>query len=237
MIEKQDRGWLLVFLVFTSCTQAPLFYAFNNMDIGTATLLFFVSMLLTMYIVGFLFLGEKLNKVKAITFLMAIVGLYFTFSFSIILFTVLAAGAAILNGIASGGEVAFSKKLSGNYSPLYLSWLSWVIIFITNGIISVLLGETQLMPSFDVVWLYQLGYVIASFLGFWSVIAGLKYIEASIGGLIGLLEIVFSIIFGIIIFQEVLTTQVIIGGILILTAAALPHIVALRDRGSFHEAR
>lgn len=229
-IERNDRSWLIIFLVFTSATQAPIFYAFNHMDIGTATLLFFVSMLLTMYIVGFLFLGEKITFLKTISFILACTGLYFTFSLSIIQFALLAAGAAVLNGVASGGEVAFSKKLSGNYSPLYLTWLSWVVIFVTNGIISLFLGEIQIIPTWDIVWLYQAGYVLASFLGFWAIIAGLKTTEASIGGLIGLLEIIFSIGFGILIFQESITFQTMVGGILILLAASLPHLFDLKQK-------
>lgn len=229
-IKRKDWGWLSVFLIFTSFTQAPIFYAFNHMDIGTASLLFFASTLLTMYVVGFLFLGEKLTKVKALAFLVAIAGLFFTFSFSLILFTILAAGAAVLNGIAGGGEISSSKKLSGAYSPLYIVWLSWCIIVITNGFLSVVLGEVQHMPSFDIVWLYQIGYTIVSIFGFWAVIAGIKYVEASIGGLIGLLEIVFSILFGILIFQEALTPKVVVGAALILSAAALPHIAELRSK-------
>ncbi len=37
-IDKNDRKWLVVFMIFTSLTQAPIFYAFNHMDIGSATL-------------------------------------------------------------------------------------------------------------------------------------------------------------------------------------------------------
>ena len=226
-IERQDWRWMSVFLVFTSLTQAPLFYAFNHMDIGSATLLFFVSMLLTMYAVGFLFLKEKLSVVKVIAFLIAGIGLYITFSFSVVLFTLLAASMAILNGIASGGEVSFSKKLTGSYSALYLTWLSWVVIVVTNGIASFIVGEVQHLPSLDVVWLYQIGYAIASVLGFWLIIEGLKYVEASIGGLLGLLEIVFSISLGILIFHEELGMRTILGAALILSAAALPHLADL----------
>ena len=226
-IRKADWKWLSVFLFFTSLTQAPLFYAFNHMDIGTATLLFFVTMVLTMYIVGLLFLGEKLNRIKIISFVLASIGLYIIFSFSIIAFTLFAALMAILNGVASGGEVSFSKKLSGSYSPLYLSWLSWLIIAITNAPISFFLGEQQHLPSFEIVWLYQIGYAIVSILGFWLIIKGLKFVEASIGGLLGLLEIVFSILLGIMIFNEGLTEKTIIGGSIIIFAAALPHVVEL----------
>jgi drug/metabolite transporter (DMT)-like permease len=226
-IKKKDWGWLTLFLICTSLTQAPLFYAFNHMDIGSATLLFFTSMLLTMYLVGVFFLGEKLTKIKLISFILAALGMYLVFSFSLILFTLLAALLAVVNGIASGGEVSFSKKLSGEYSPLYITWLSWVAIALTNAPISFALGETQHLPSLQVVWLYQLGYIIASILGFWLVIKGLQKVEAGIGGLIGLLEIIFSITFGILIFKEHLSIKIILGASIILIAAALPHLQEL----------
>jgi len=229
-IAKKDWGWLGLFLIFTSCTQAPLFYAFNHMDIGSATLLFFVSMLITMYLFGIFFLGEKLTKIKIISFILAAIGMYVIFSFSLVAFSLLAALMAIINGIASGGEVSSSKKLSGNYSPLYITWLSWVIIFITNTPVSFLLGETQYLPSLNMVWLYQIGYVISSILGFWLVIKGLKYVEASAGGLIGLLEIVFSIFLGIIIFNEHLTLKIICGAILVILAVSMPHVNELLNR-------
>ena len=60
--------------------------------------------------------------------------------------------------------------------------------------------------------------------GFYLLVKGLESVEASISGLIGLLEIVFSIMFGIIIFNEGLTIQVITAASLIITASALPHI-------------
>ncbi|MBL4644363.1 MAG: DMT family transporter [Candidatus Pacebacteria bacterium] len=229
-IERKDWKWLAVFLVFTAFTQAPLFYAFTHMDIGSATLLFFVSMLLTMYLVGFLFLGEKMSRVKVISFILAGAGMYMIFSFSLVAFTLLAALMAIVNGIASGGEIPFSKKISGSYSVLYITWLSWIIIAITNAPISIFLGEPQLLPSLDIVWLWQLGYTVASMLAFWLIIEGLKSVEAGVGGLLGLLEIVFSIALGVILFKEGVTIQIAIGAVLILLAAALPHIKEMYNK-------
>jgi len=226
-IKKKDWKWLAVFLVFTSFTQAPIFYAFTHMDIGSASLLFFSTILLTMYIVGFAFLKEKVTKLKVVSFLLALLGLYTIFSFSLQKFTLLAALMAILNGIASGGEVSFSKKLSSTYSPLYITLMSWLIVVPTNGLLSVALGEKQLLPSLELFWLWQLGYIIASLFAFWFVIEGLKYVEASIGGLMGLLEVVFSITFGILIFKESLTLRVGLGALFILLAASLPHVSSL----------
>ena len=228
-IKREDWGWMLVFLIFTSLTQAPIFYAFTHMDIGSATLLFFVSFLLTMYAVGIFFLGERLNTVKAVSFLLALSGLYLVFSFSLAVFALLAALMAVLNGIASGGEVSFSKKLTGQYSALYLSWMGWVAVAVSNAFVSFWLGEAQLIPSFDIVWFYWAAYAVASIIGFWAVLEGLKYVEAGIGGLLGLLEVVFSIAFGILIFSEVLSPKIVAGACLILAAAALPHLYELFD--------
>ncbi len=230
-IKKEDRKWLIVFLVFTSLTQAPIFYAFNHMDIGTASLLFFVSMFLTMNIIGVWSFKEKFTRVKIISLIIAIIGMYLVFSFSIIEFTLFAALMAIINGVASGGEVAFSKKLSNKYSPLYLIILSWVIILISNSIISVAIGETQVTPTLNMTWFWQLAYSITSLFAFWLVIAGFKYIDASIGALIGLMEIIFSIVFGLIIFGESLTLSVAIGGVLIIISASLLNIRGLLKPG------
>lgn len=134
---------------------------------------------------------------------------------------------AMLNGIASGGEIASSKALSGHYSPLYLTGLSWLIILLTNAPLSLLVGEIQHLPTWNIVWLYQSGYIICGLLGFWSVIAGLKYLDASIGGLISLCEIIVSIVLGILIFKEIPNAQTLVGGIFILSAAALPHMYEL----------
>lgn len=226
-VQRKDWGWLCVFGLFTSFTQAPLFYAFNHMDIGSATLIFFVSMLLTMYLMGIFFFKEKLTVTVGVAFVLACIGLYSIFSFSIAAFAVLAAALAALNGIASGGEVSSSKKLSGDYSPLYITWWSWIFVLLTNAPLSFLLGESQLAPAFDTTWMFQLGYSLASLFGFYFIIAGLKYVDASIGGLLGLLEVIFAIAFGIFLFGETLTGQAIVGSVLIFSAAALPHIVGL----------
>jgi drug/metabolite transporter (DMT)-like permease len=226
-VSKKDMGWFIVFLVFTSLTQAPIFYAFNHMDIGMASLLFFVSMFLTMNVIGVVFLSERYTKLKIVSAVCALAGMCLVFSFSLVSFTLLAALMAVVNGIASGGEVAFSKKLTDKYSPLYLIVSSWAMILVTNLLLSLFLGEAQSAPKLSAPWLWQLCYSIASLFGFWLVIAGLKYIDASIGALVGLLEIVFSILFGIMIFKESLTFVVAIGGTLIILAAALPSIEEL----------
>lgn len=222
-IKRRDRGWLAVFIVFTSATTAPIYYAFNHMDISSAYLLFFVGVMVAMQLIGVMFFGEKFTPLKIISLVAALAGLYLLFSFSLAEFTLLAASMALLNGVASGGEIAFSKKLVG-YSPLYLAWLSWLAIFITNGLVSVFVGEPQVWLAITPAWGYMLAYAATGLLGFWLVLKGIKYIEATIGGLLSPLEAVFGVLFGIIVFNEVLSGRLITGGILIVLAAMLPHL-------------
>jgi len=229
-IHPKDRGWFFVFLVCTSFTSAPIFYSFNHMDIGTASLLFFVVQLLTMYAIGFLTFNERLNTVKIVAFFLACFGLYFTFSFSVAVFPILAVLLAILTGLASGGEVAFSKKLSGTYSSLYVVTLGWITLTAVNLIFSLILHERIYLPELSMPWFWQSIYIAISVFGFWAVVEGAKHLEASIAGLIGLVEIVVSVAFGIFVFHETLTGRITLGAILILLAASLPHVYELAVR-------
>ena len=46
------------------------------------------------------------------------------------------------------------------------------------------------MPAWNLEWGAMLCYALSGLGGFWLVIEGFKYVDASIGGLIGLLEII-----------------------------------------------
>jgi hypothetical protein len=79
-----------------------------------------------------------------------------------------------------GRRGGFSKKLSDKHSPLYLMALSWLIIAASSLPISLILGERQLMLGLTSPWLHTVCYALASLLGFWAVIVGVRHIEASI---------------------------------------------------------
>ena len=53
---------------------------------------------------------------------------------------------------------------------------------------------------------------------------GFKYLEASIGSIILLAEILFAVFFGLILFQEAITLSIIGGGICIIVAMILPEL-------------
>jgi drug/metabolite transporter (DMT)-like permease len=131
----------------------------------------------------------------------------------------------VINWVASWIEAVSSKKLSWKYSPLYLMFIWWGAIFITNMVLAIILWENLVLPEFNLAWGYLFWYAIAWLIGYWTIIEWLKYVEANLWGLIWLLEIIFAIIYGILFFNEVLTLNIIIWWILILIAAWLSDII------------
>lgn len=227
-IRKPDRKWFSVTMIFTVFTQAPLYFAFNHLPLGTATFIFYGLFLMTSYAFGWLYFSEKITFVKILSFFLSIVGLLLTFGLSLASFSIGAMLLAALNGVASGGEVASSKKSTDRYSSLQVTVYSWILILFTHLPISLLWGERRIAPAFNIEWLAMLGYAASGLGGFWLVIEGFKHVDASIGGLIGLLEIVFSVLLGIFLFNDPVSAPVILGGAIIIAAAVLPDVYALK---------
>ncbi len=229
-INKKDAKWLLVPIIFGIFTQAPIYYAFNNMDIGTATLIFYASFLVATYLIGSIFIKEKMTRVKIISLFLGFLGLLFIFGLSLVKFSLIALVLAVINGVASGGEVSTTKKTSAKYSSLQLSIYIWGGIFVTHLPVSLLLKEPLVPLSLSGSWLSMFAFAGAGLVSFWLVVEGFKFVDASIGGLIGLMEVVFGVIFGMIIFGETLTISMLTGGLLILLAGMLPNLSDILSR-------
>lgn len=223
-VKRADVKWISIAVFYGIFTQAPIYYAFNHMDIGTATLIFFASYVIASYIIGAVSLGEKITIIKLVALILACLGLLCIFGFSIAQFSFLALLLAAFNGIASGGEVATTKKSTEKFSSLQIGIYIWGGILLTHLPLSLLLHEPQIPLAFNSVWASMIGFAIAGLVAVWLVIEGYKYVDASIGGLIGLSEILFGVLFGILIFHESLTITTIIGGVLIILAAMLPDL-------------
>ena len=229
-IKRQDYKYWATILGFTIFTITPITIAFRNLPLGTVSFLFYSAFTVFTYIFGVVFFHEKITRVKILSATLAFAGLLIIFTvnfYGLLPFPML---MAIANGLASSGEAVFSKNVSDKYSALQVTMLVFLAIGITHFGLSLLLGENQ-----DLALLTNSGGVIFTFstvaiLGVVALYAGYRELDPSIGALVGLTEIIFSVLFGILFFQELLGTNTIIGGLLIVTAAALPNILALRKK-------
>ena len=100
----------------------------------------------------------------------------------------------------------------------------FIMQVIFNLPLAIILNETLPDLTHSTAWLAQLAYAVSLFLANFSAIEGFKYLEGSIGSLIGMAEILFGVLFGILLFGEFLTFPTIIGGLLIILAATLPNL-------------
>lgn len=224
-IARVDWKWFAVVSLAGSFNQAPYFYGFEHLSVGTTTLLFYLSLTVGTFIIGKLFFNESIAKSKYGALALAAIGLFIIYQFTLAENQVLAAGSTLLSGFLSAIYIVFSKKVSSTYSEIQILCVLFISMFLVNLPISFLRDEV--LPSISVgsAWLGQFGYICAMLLANVLLISGFRKIEPSVGGLLGLLEVVFAAIFGVLLFQENVSGSLLLGSFFILLAAGLPDIV------------
>ena len=221
--HRPEIRWLLAILVPGSLVTPLYFYAFAHLQVGVATLLFFMSYVLGAMVYGAVFFHERLTFIKVIASSLGVSGLILVALPDIgATSTLTAVLASIFAGICGAAEITFTKKLPEKYSPYYVTFLIFSLTLVLTGLLALLAPSSILLPNTTLPWLLILGYAISIIAGIVCVIRGFKTTEPSFGGIIGLMEVVIGIAFGILIFGEQLTVAASVGAIMILIAAFLP---------------
>lgn len=223
-IEKENYKYFLIVSLFGAFSQVFIYYAFQHSSIGITTLILFSTSLLTSFLLGKFLLGEKFTAVKWVAFILSSIGLFLIFYNSFGDYSLAALLMAGLGGFAFGGETSYSKLIPQKFYTIQTSIVAWIFGVIVCLPISLFLGEKQIIPNFNISWLVMSVYAIAGLFAYYLLIDGYKKVDASVGGLIGILEIVFGVLFGVLFFKEKLSLNIALGGVLILVAASLPHI-------------
>ena len=63
-IAKRDIKWFIVIALSGGLNQAPYFYGFKHLPVGTATLLFYTMLTIGAYLIGKFFFKEKIAWIK-----------------------------------------------------------------------------------------------------------------------------------------------------------------------------
>ncbi len=229
-IRQEDFKWFGIIALMGGLNQAPYFFGFEHLTVGTATLLFYLALTVGSFILGKFLFGEKIGRDKQTALILAVMGLLVIYKFYLLPSQLLAAGSTILAGVMGATAVVLSKKLSGNYSEIQIIMGYLVAMIITNPILSLMAGEQFPRIALSIPWMAQLGYAASYLIANVSVVAGYKKLDPSIGALIGLSEVVFGAVFGVITFRETVTASLLIGSGLIILAAAWPEIMKLMSK-------
>jgi drug/metabolite transporter, DME family len=216
-IRKKDAGWLFLRTLLGMVSFICFYFAVNNISVGTFYFCFYAGFLLGGFLIGFLMFKEKLTKVKLIALLLSFLGLGLIYSFDVKssrLFILV----SLLSGVTSTVWSIFGKKVSDYYSAFQLSFIDILISLIVYFLFSLGFKESWVSLSLTPAWLANAG------LGFVMIACGVLIvyafhrIEAQIGSLIMLSEIIFAILWGALFYKEVVSLAAWIGGILITSA-------------------
>lgn len=218
---RRDAKWLTLSFVTSTIIPISFFYAFLHAGIGISIGLTFIGIVVGMYFFGWLFLGERLTPDKWISMVLGFVGVGLVFAPSVESAGWLALLAALAGGIATGLNVTVSKILP--YNATQTAALVWILGLLANLPFIFIFGETTDVFHWDIAWVYLVLFAFASVAASWTVIRGVKLVEAGAAGILGLMEIVFGLLFGAIIFHERPGVLALIGIVVIMTAAALPY--------------
>lgn len=226
-INKKDIPWLLIWMLSGSTTMLLLFVAFNHINISTVYFLFYSTMMISGFVFGSLLFHEKLNKIKIISIVLALMGLFLIYSLSIKDNEIPYVLCSLTAGLLLGFWNTVSKKFSDNYPGIQLVFMDAFASSVVAIIGAFIVGEQMPLLNLSSGWLWIFAYALTQIFAVGLVVYGFKNLEAQIASVIMPVEVIFASIFSYFIFKEILPISTIIGGVLIASAAFLPNIKML----------
>ncbi|MBI3342474.1 DMT family transporter [Candidatus Curtissbacteria bacterium] len=227
---RQNWRYICGMVIASLFTWGPLYFAVLQAGVGITLSVAYVSIVLGMFFFGWLFFGERFTKGKVFSAVLGIIGLALIFSPTVFGLGWIALFAALISGFSSAANIVFTKQIK--YGSTQSTIILWTASVLANGLMAFLFGKS--FPTFEwqIQWFYLLIFAVTSVIASWSLVRGVKLIDAGAAGILGLLEIVFGVVFGVAFFQERPTAVVILGMVVIVIAAAIPYF---RDFNAKHD--
>ena len=217
--NKKETFLLIVMGLMVAISSLTLFQSYNYMDAGIASTLLFVYPIMVALIMAFVF-KEKVTLQTAFCIVMALGGiglLYKNSDGSTLDFvgTVLVFISALSYAIYI---VAVNQTALKNVATLKVTF--YVLLFgLSLFLVRLGINENLLLPSKWYLWgnLLSLG-IFPTAISFLCTTSSIQYIGSTPTAILGALEPVTAIFFGITVFGEVLTGRECVGLVMIITA-------------------
>lgn len=219
---KKNFGYIVAMIIASCFIWGPLYYSILHAGISLTLTVAYASIVISMFVFGWLMAREKFTKDKAISAILGIIGLGLIFSPSGSDVAWFALGLAALSGLGSAFNTVVVKKIP--YNATQATIVMWAASVIANVFMAIVFQEEHPAIGLDAQWLYLVFFAIASVIATWSLVKGVKLIEAGAAGILGLLEIVFGVGFGMIFFHERPGFLALLGAVVIIAASAIPYI-------------
>lgn len=219
---RRDARWLSMSAVTSAIIPAAWYYAVLQGGVGISSALLYLGLVLGMFFFGWWFSKERYTKDKWLATLLGLAGMTLVFAPHFGAGNLLALLAAFGAGFASGLNLVVSKKMPYNASQT--AAIVWTLGLLANLPFIFVFGESLDVFHWQIEWLYLVIFAVTSVLASGLAIWGLKLIEAGAAGVLGLLEIVFGVLFGMVLFHEQPGVLALGGMALIALAAAIPYV-------------
>lgn len=216
------RRYFMWLVVTAAMVWGPLYYAILHAGVGLALAVNYACIVIGMFLLGRIFAGERFTRDKWLSAGLGLTGIALVFMPNIATLGWLALTAAAMSGFGSAANSIVAKKIPCNATQT--SVFVWIASVFANAPMMVIVGEP--LPNFGwhMTWFYLLLFSVTSVIATWSFVQGVKLIEAGVAGILGLCEIVFGVLIGVILFQEHPKPLAMFGVGLILLSAAIPYI-------------
>jgi drug/metabolite transporter (DMT)-like permease len=231
------RNWkyLVGLLLGSLFVWGPLYYAILHAGIGISLAVAYAFIVLGMFLFGRLMAGEQFTRDKWLATILGLAGVGLVFAPTMAGLGWLALVAAMVSGLSTAFNMVITKQVP--YNATQSTVALWIASVIANFLMVPLAGEPAPATVWHVEWLYLIVFAAASVAASWFFVKGVKLVDAGAAGILGLLEIVFGVLFGAIFFAERPGGIVLIGVALIIAAAAVPYIKDYNvQRGTLDEA-
>lgn len=235
-VQQQDLKWLIGRSLAGVFGFTGSFYGFYYLPVGTAYFLHFGSATVMAFILGKLLFQEQLTRIKILSLVLAGLGVALVYGVTINPSQSLWIWMTLGSGIGSALWSVLPKKINTSYSPWQINGLDFLIFSVLTLAISFFNRDAWSIPTLSTAWLANLLFLAMAITTGQLVIVGFKHLDAQRGSLIMLLEIVFGLLLGAVLFREQLSIFAWVGGALIVAAAALPELVELRKQSSLKSA-
>jgi len=212
---------LIIYSILISVlTTTFLYSAYMYIPVGLSTIIHYVYPLVVM-ILCLVFYKEKINKIKIVALVLALIGVWISFN---------GAGncsikgviIALLSGIFYGiGLVYYDKSDIKNEDVLLVTFYVCIITSIVLFIYS-MMTNTFTLELTSKAWIYSvIVSVSVGLIAFTSLQIGIKYIGSSAASIILTIEPLSCAIFAVVFLNEPLTLATVMSSIFILSAVVL----------------
>lgn len=222
------RTWpyLAGMLVTSLFGWGPFYYSILHAGVGISLTINYMCVVIGMLFFGWLLGKERLTKTKLAAALLGVVGLALVYVPSVSGFGWVALAAAAMSGLTSSLNTVFLKLLP--YGATQSIVFGWGTAAIANLFMAILLHETAPPIGLGAEWLYLIIFTVTSVAASWLFTSGMKLTDAGVAGVLGMLQIVFAITFGMVFFGEKPGTVVLLGAATIIVSAAIPYVQSWR---------